>query len=217
MIAMRQGDLEQAISIAERISDLEERSIQVSLLAYQASLKTLEQGVTDEAYRLARRIEFLPQRVMAFNMLANKLRASKEADRARAILEEIWEWTNKNANSPQKAKALLTLTTAMTHYDAERSFEFLSSAVKTISSIDFSSPEANGTSSRVAQVTLDMLDLDAVFSTLARINFDRALQAAQSLKSIEASLLAQTIVGQQALSLNRRLQAQKSNQSTLPN
>lgn len=215
MLAMRQGDLEQAISIAERISDLEERSIQVSLLTYQASLKALEKNDFDEAHRLARRIEFLPQRVRAFNMLANKLRASKQEDRARTALEEIWEWTNKAANSPQKAKALLILATAMTHYDAEKGFEFLSSTVKTINSIDFSSPEINRTSSRVAQVTLDMLDLDAVFSTLARINYDRAMQAAQSFTLVEVSLLAQAIVGKQAL--NHRLRAQKSNQPTLSN
>jgi hypothetical protein len=210
MIALRQGDLAQAISIAEKISDLEERSIQVSLLSYQASLQALEKGEFAEADRLARKIEFLPQRVVAFTTMANKLRANKEMERARAVLEEIWEWTNKAANNPQKAKALLTLTAIMSNYDSVRAFDFLQSAVKTISSTNFSPPEANKKPSRVAQVTLDMLDFPSVFSTLARVDFDRTMQAAQSLTPEEASLLAQAILCQQALASDRRLQTPKS-------
>jgi hypothetical protein len=199
MIAARQGDVEQAISIAERISDLEERGIQVSLLAYQALLKALDKAEIEEAYRWARRIEFLPQRVAAAVRLANKLRARREDDRARAVLEDVWEGVGKAPASPLKAKALLNLTAAMTPYDAERGFTFLLSAVKAISGTDFSPPEAGGSPSRVAQVTLDTLDFGAVFSPLSRVDFDRAMHAAQSLTPVEASLLAQVIVCRQAL------------------
>jgi hypothetical protein len=198
MLAARQGDLEQAISIAERIGEEEERAIQISLLAYQALLKALRNGEIEEAYRWTRRIEFLPQRVAASVRLANALRAKREADRARAVLEEGWESVSKASNSPLKAKALLTLAAAMTPHDPERGFTFLFSAVKTISGTDFS-PTDTTAPSRVAQVTLDTLDFGAVFSPLGRIDFDRALHAAQSLMPIEASLLAQVIVCRQAL------------------
>lgn len=206
MIAARQGELEQALSIAERIGDLDERSIQVSLLSFQALLKALDKGEIEEAYRWTRRIEFLPQRVAAATRLANKLHAKGEDDRARVVLEEGWESVNKAPNSPLKARALLTLTTAMTTHDPERSFTFLFSAVKTIGSTDFSAPEATPSSSRVAQVTLDMLDFGAVFAPLSRIDYERAMHAAQSLTPIEASLLAQVIVCRQALTLNRQPQ-----------
>jgi hypothetical protein len=198
LMAARQGDLEQAISIAERIGDGEERAIQISLLAYQALLKALQKGEIEEADRWTRRIEFLPQRVAASISLANKLRAQREADRARAVLEEGWESVTKAPNSPLKAKALLTLTAAMTPHDPERGFTFLFSAVKTIGGTDFSPPDTTETS-RVAQVTLDTLDFGAVFSPLSRIDFDRAMHAAQSLMPVEASLLAQVIVCRQAL------------------
>jgi hypothetical protein len=148
--------------------------------------------------------------VVAFTTMANKLRANKEMERARAVLEEIWEWTNKAANNPQKAKALLTLTTIMSSYDSVRAFDFLQSAVKTISSTNFTPPEVNKKPSRVAQVTLDMLDFASVFSPLARVDFDRTMQAAQSLTPEEASLLAQAILCQQALASDRRLQTPKS-------
>jgi len=209
LIAARQGELEQALSIAEKISDLAERNIQVSLISYQASLKLIKNGELEDAYRYARRIEFLPQRVAAFNVLANKLRASKENARARVILEEISEWTNKTDNTPQKAKAMLTLVIEMAQYDTERSFALLSSAIKTINSVDFSSPKSTEPS-RVLQVTLDMLDLETVFDKLAHINMDRSLQAAQSLTHRETSLLAQAIVCSQILASNRGLPKEKS-------
>lgn len=209
LLAARQGELQQALSIAEKISDLAERSIQISLISYQSSLKLLKNGELEDAFRYARRIEFLPQRVAAFTVLANKLRASKEETRAHVILEEISEWTDKTDNTPQKAKALMTLVIEMAQYDAERSFELLASAIKTINSVDFSSPKSTEPS-RVLQVTLDMLDLETVFHKLAQMNMDRALQAAQSLSHREASLLAQATVCSQILASNPGLHTEKS-------
>ena len=209
MLAARQGELEQALSIAEKISDLRDRSIQVSLISYQASLKLLKNGELEDAYRYARRIEFLPQRIAAFTVLANKLRTSKEDARARVILEEISQWTEKTDNTPQKARALLTLVIEMAQFDAERSFALLASAIKTINSVDFSSPQATEPS-RVLQVTLDMLDLQTVFERVTQMNMDRALQAAQSLTHREASLLAQAVVCSQILASNRGVHKQKS-------
>lgn len=209
MIAVRQGELEQALSIADKISDLADRSIQVSLISYQASLKLLKNGELEDAYQYARRIEFLPQRIAAFIALANKLRASKEDARARVILEEISQWTEKTDNTPQKAKALLSLAIEMAQFDGERSFALLASAIKTINSVDFSSPQSTEPS-RVLQVTLDMLDLQAVFDKVTQLNMDRALQAAQALTHREASLLAQAVVCSQILASNRGLHKQKS-------
>ncbi|HEX5704314.1 MAG TPA: hypothetical protein VFX97_14015 [Pyrinomonadaceae bacterium] len=206
-IAARQGEIDLALSIAEKISDLAERSIQVSLISYQASLKLLKNGELEEAYRYARRIEFLPQRIAAFNVLAKKLRASKDDDRARLILEEISEWIDKADNTPQKARALLTLVLEMSRYDAERSFQLLASAIKTINTVDFSSPKSTA-SSRELQVTLDMLDLETVFHRLTDVNRDRALQAAQSLTHKEASLLSQAIVCAEILATNPELHAE---------
>lgn len=208
-IAARQGELENALSIAEKISDLAERSIQVSLISYQASLKLLKNGEFEEAYRYARKIEFLPQRLAAFNVLANKLRASKEDVRARQILDEISEWADKTDHTPQKAKALLTLVIEMAKYDPDRSFHLLASAIKTINSVDFSAPKSTEPS-RVLQVTLDMLDLETVFEKLAHLNRDRALQAAQTLTQREASLLAQAIVCSEILSSKPELHAESS-------
>ena len=209
MTAARRGDFDQAVSIAERIGDPQERSLQVSLLNYQAAVKAVGKSDTGGAHRLALKIEFLPQRVAAFNLLDNKLRAAGETERATAVAGEIWEWTIKSPNSPQKAKALLTLVAAASRHDAERGFEMLAAAVKSINGTDFSSSEAAATSPRVVRVTLDMLDLEGAFSKLARVNFDRAAQAAQSLTHKEASLLAQAAVCRQALALDNAPRTRK--------
>jgi hypothetical protein len=199
MAALHQGDLERAISIVEKMGDTEERSIQLSLVLYQVSLKTLDKGEIEEAHRLAQRIEFLPQRVIVFIRIVDKLRASKKLDQARDTLEEIWRWTNKANDSPQKAKALLTLTATMTKQDVQRGFEFLQSTVRTIDQTDFTLPETKGKQTRVLQITLDMLDFRESFLPLARIDFERSSQIAQSFANKEASLFAQLIVCQQGL------------------
>lgn len=208
MIAARRGELDRAFSIAEKIEDPEERAIQISLLAYQGSTKALAKGDTEGAYVLARRIDFLPQRAAAFNQMAGRLRASKEEARARALLEEVWEFSVKAPDGSQKAKALLTLTSAVTPYDPERAFAFLDAAARAIGDADLSSPVSS--SSRVAPVTLEALNLGAVFAALARVDFDRAVRAAQSIKHPEAALLAQAAVCRQALASRRGLQARKS-------
>jgi hypothetical protein len=197
-IAAHQGDLPKAISVAERISDPDERSIQVSLLTYQAASKALEQSDFEKAYRLAKNVEFLPQRVMVYELLARHYRKSANQDRRLNLLEEIWAWVEGQPNSPQKVSAQLALASDMSSSNPERAFALLGVAIKNINGADFSPTEVKAPS-RVMQVTLDMLDIESLFAALAREDAERTLQAAQSLTKPEASLLAQISVLRQVL------------------
>ena len=199
--ASQQGDIERALDIAERISSPKERMFTTATLLFGMALRKLDKGEIEETYRFAKRIDFLPQRVAAFNKLAQKLWADKKDDQARAVLEEIWDWTSKSENSTQKANGLLILTATMASHDVARGFEYLQTTVAFLNATDFSyDAERDGLD--VVHLTIDMLDFDSSFGVLAKADFERAAQMAQTLTHKEAALLAQIVVCQQVLAKN---------------
>jgi len=198
--AARQDDLEKAISVAELINDLHERKIQTSLVLFSTTMKEIRDGKLERAYTLARRIEFMPQRLVVFTRLAEELWAARQVDAAEAKMEEIWEWVNKTDNSPQKIDAMLKLTALAVSRDSVRGFEWLQTTARALNSTDFTATPVD--LSRVSvevQITLDILDLESSFGPLARTDFERAFAIAHSLTKPEASLLAETIVCKRVL------------------
>lgn len=197
--ALREGDVDRAISLAEKIDNEEVRSLQHAVALKTASLKSLDTGNIDEAHRLARGIEFMPLRAETFHKITDKLRDKKEFERAQEILKEIWVWTNKVEDSPDKAQALLLLTAMMAKHDTEKGFEFLRSTVKTIDQIDFSLPAITSKIFKMNPFTIDMLDFNGPFSLLSRIDFERTVGIARTFNNKEISLLTQVIACQQGL------------------
>lgn len=202
--ALADGDVDRAVAIAERIDDAYERKIQTSLVRYQTSMKLLREGNIEKAYEYAKAVEFLPQRVLLFDRLAQKFRKAKDLNRAREALEEIWNWLLKAPNGPQKVDAMLTITLTMTQQDVERAFEFIQSTVKTLNSTDFSfsPPDPNRISVEVA-ISPDMLQLEPVFIALAKSDVERAYGVSETLSSLPMSLLAQATVFEQVLTPRR--------------
>jgi hypothetical protein len=200
--ALNEGDIDRALAIAERIDDLHERKVQTSLILYQSAMRQLRQGKLEAGYNYGRRIEFLPQRVIIFNRMAEKLWKEKEPDKARSMLEELWDWLEKADNNPQKANAMLKVTATMAQHDKERGFELLRSTAKTLNSTDFSFKgfDQNAISVEL-HIAPDMLDLDSSFIALTGSDPERVQAIAQSLTKPELSLLAQAIVCQQVLTL----------------
>lgn len=200
--AITRGDYERALSLAERIDDLRERSLQVSLVHYNFAVKQLRLGDTARAYRAARQIEFLPQRVAIVIRLADKLWQEKKVTRSQAMLTELFEWLIKRESSPQKADALLTLTGIMAKRNRATGFEWLENAVRAINGTDFTykPPLANPVTMEL-HITLDMLDFETSFTALAAADFERAFLLAGMLAKPEATLLAKTIVCRQVMDL----------------
>ena len=173
--ALSEGNIERAVEIGNRIGDLYERKIQTSFVLYQAAMKQFREGKLERAYNYAKGIEFLPQRTAVFHRIAQRLWRDKEPDRARATMEEIWDWLGKAENTPQKADAMLRLTAMMAQHDTELGFEFLQSTVRALNRTDFSFKqiETNRLSVEL-QITTDMLDVDSCFTTLAGKDFERS-------------------------------------------
>jgi len=202
--ALADGDVDRAVAIAERIDDQYERKIQTSLVRYQTSMKLLREDKVDKAYEYAKLVEFLPQRVLLFDRLAQKFRKDKNPNRARETLEEIWAWLLKASNGPQKVDAMLTITLTMAQQDVERAFDFVQATVKTLNSTDFSftPPDPNRISVELA-ISPDMLPLEPVFIALAKSDLERAYGVAETLTSPPLSLLAQATVFEQVLTPRR--------------
>ena len=201
--ALTEGDVDRAVSIAERIDDPYERKIQSSLVRYQTSMKMLREGKFEKAFEYAKLVEFLPQRVLLFDRLAQKLR-KEDPNRARETLEDIWTWLLKAPNSPQKVDAMLTITLTMSEQDVERAFELMQATAKTLNATDFSftPPDANRISVELA-ISPDMLPLEPVFVALAKSDVERAYGVAETLSSPPISLLAQATVFEQVLAPRR--------------
>jgi hypothetical protein len=198
--ALSEGNIERAVEIGNRIDDLYERKIQTSFVLYQAAMKQLREGKLERAYNYAKGIEFLPQRTAVFHRIAQRLWRDKEPDRARATMEEIWDWLGKVENTPQKVDAMLKLTATMAQHDTELGFELLQSTVRALNRTDFSFKQIEPNRLSVElQITTDMLDVDACFTTLAGKDFERSRTIAGSLTNPELALLAQAIVCQQVL------------------
>jgi hypothetical protein len=198
--ALNQGDVDKAVELAGRIDDSYERKIQTSLILYQAAMKRLRDANLPEAYRYAKRIEFLPQRVAVFHRMAQKLWTDKEPDQARELIEDLWAWLIKADNSPAKVDAMLKITVTMAEHDPGRAFEWLESVVEALNGTDFTfKPAEPGRLSVEVHIALDMLDLEAGFGKLARYDYERALLIAQGITKAEASLFAEAIVCRQVL------------------
>lgn len=198
--ALTDGDVDRSIAIAERIDDPYERQIQTSLVRYQTSMKMLRDGKVEKAYEFAKVVEFLPQRVLLYDRLAQKLRKDGDQNRSRETLEDIWAWLLKAPNGPQKVDAMLTITLTMAQQDVERAFELIQSTVKTLNTTDFSfsSPDPNRISVELA-ISPDMLPIEPVFVALAKSDVERAYGIAETLTSPPLSLLAQATVFEQVL------------------
>ena len=202
--ALADGDVERAVAIAERIDDQYERKIQTSLVRYQTSMRMLREGKVEKAYEYAKSVEFLPQRVLLFDRLAQKFRKDKDPNRALETLEEIWSWLLKAPNGPQKVDAMLTITLTMSQQDLERAFVFIQATVKSLNTTDFSfsPPDPNRISVELA-ITPDMLPLEPVFIALAKSDVERAYGVAETLSNPPMSLLAQATVFEQVLAPRR--------------
>ena len=202
--ALAEGDVDKAVAVAQRIDDLYERTIQTSLVLYQASMKLVREGKPERAYEYAKAVEFLPQRVLLFDRIAQKFQNDKDPDRARETLEDIWNWLLKAPNTPQKADAMLSINLAMAQLDVERGFDLIQSTVKTVNSTDFSfsPPDPNRISVELA-ISTDMLQLEPVFAVLAKSDAERAYGVAETLSNPPLSLLAQATVFEQVLAPRR--------------
>lgn len=187
----RQGELERALGIVDRISDLPYKRTVRAWLNFDAANKAIGEKRFDEARKYALEVDATDQRAYLFFQIASA--TMKDGDRGRAVqmLDEAARYATAADNTAEKVRALLGLANQYAVVDAVRGFELADEAVKTINKISDYNPDRNqlvrviamrvGRGASTSANSVEGFDLGRTLRVLARHDFERALLLAQSL------------------------------------
>jgi hypothetical protein len=192
-------DMTRALSIADKISDMEFRQNVRDWLNFNASSDALGARKFEEARRYAMEVSVTDQRAYLLFQIAATL--IKDKDRVRAIdaLEEAAKGALAAENSADKLRALLGITSVYAEIDSTRAFDVAAEAVKTAGSVENYSYETatlsrtlrrkGGSSSSNNSQSAEGFDVGRTLSMLARADFERALGLAQAIENRPLRLL----------------------------
>lgn len=209
--AARRGDV-RAREYADKIDDTNMRKSARAYVDYDLVNAALGRKDAQEAVRLARTGELTRiQRVWALTESAGFLARANPA-RAVELLDEALQEANRiGASDPEHARALVAIATRMFQANAARGWEIMSEAVRASNSAEgftgedgrvnaqFAIPESVSMSSS----SVPSFDLAGIFGSLAREDFNRAIQIAREFKT-EAPRAAATIAIARAVLTERR-------------
>lgn len=188
----RQGELDRALGIVDRISDLSYKRIVRAWLNFDAANKAIGEKRYDDARKYALEVDATDQRAYLFFQIASAV--SKGGDRGRALemLDEATRYAIAADNTAEKVRALLGLANQYAPLDAVRSFELADEAVKTINKVADYNPDRNqlvraiamrsGRGANTSASSVEGFDLGRTLRVLARNDFERALLLAQALE-----------------------------------
>jgi hypothetical protein len=197
--AVSGGEFEQALSIADKIEDQERRAGFTSIIRSQAALALIKKNEVDAALRYARGVEDMQQRASLFAKIAHALLDKKDAQRAADILGEAEQAVSKADDGEEKAYALLTVTEVKSRLDPAQGFGAMEATIKTFNRAD-SNREKKGQAGVSSSPSLSILNsmlkpetpgLEPSFSMLAKADFYRAMQLAQTFERKDRFVLAQ--------------------------
>lgn len=227
MLASHQGATDRALSIAEKLSNEQDRFVAKSLILYRAAEQAFSKKDVDRAYRVAQDLPDLQLRARVLSRVVSALHNEKDTTRATEVLTEAVQRFSKVENTAEKALAMLIMTEAATVVDPLiHGFEAMRSTVATINRANFDSPQSStgvtnaersgSVSPRKIDIKLDTLDFEKSFPLLARTDFDQALLLAKSLEKKEASALAQLAVCRWILVGAQELRSENKGKSPEP-
>ncbi|MFN2454838.1 MAG: hypothetical protein ABR577_11520 [Pyrinomonadaceae bacterium] len=198
-LAAQNGDYDQAISLVEKTHNTELQPLLTSVFRMQAAMTAISKKDWDAAYRYGRDIPDVVQRAAVFAFLAQRLIEKKETVRATQMLIEAELLIGKADNGPEKARAMLLITSAAAHLDTLRGFESFAVAVNAINNSDVPAPEAKGMAAMIngmnnmmmSMLGVQTLDFEQSLPLLARADFNHALYLAQTIRKKETAVAAQ--------------------------
>lgn len=185
-------DVERALSLVDKISDLSFRRTVRAWVCFDAAGKATSEKRFDDARRYAQDVEATDQRAYLFFQIAAA--ALKEQNRARAVelLEEAATYATKAEDTAEKLRALLGLANLYATINPVRGFDLVTEAVKTANKVPSYRPDQtqlvrvvanrNGRGANTNVNSVESFDLGRTLTVLARTDFERALLLAQSLE-----------------------------------
>jgi hypothetical protein len=200
LAAAGKGDM-RARDYADKIDDTEMRKAARAYVDYELVTGALNRKAALEAVRLARTGELTRiQRVWAYTEGARFL-VKTDAARAAEILEDaIAEAERIGASDPDHARARVSIATVMFEVNHQRGWEMMSEAIKASNSADgFTGADGRVNASfitkgsaSISDSSVDSFDLEGIFNSLARDDFERAVELTK-LFNTEAPRAAATL------------------------
>ncbi len=182
---------ERLADIAARIESVKLREQILGWLFFEATQKAIRQGDLREARLLAEKVEQLDQRAYLLYQIAS-VALTKLEDRVRATeaLDDVVAAAKKAPNSKEKARTQLGITHLFAKFDSLRAFEVLEEAVHTLNQLE--NPDLSQAVLRQSieahsfttfrSLSVEGFRLENSFTQLAPLDFERALNLAQSLR-----------------------------------
>lgn len=177
-----QGDLDQAIALAEKITSAEMRDLTLGTLYYQAGLKSLRSEGPDAALNLARKIEPPGIRTRLYLSIIRTLSSIKAAERIDTLREELLQWMGNRDRTSETAWALLDYLEGSTNGSLERDFAALEILIRVLNSPSLD-PDSRLKNKIYWQP--DFHDFRKSLMPLAKADFDKGLQVIQMLNNRE--------------------------------
>ncbi|HEX8176257.1 MAG TPA: hypothetical protein VF543_14165 [Pyrinomonadaceae bacterium] len=209
--AARRGDV-RAREYADKIEATNIRKAARAYVDYELINSAISRKDAQEAARLARTGELTRiQRVWAYTEGAGILAKANPA-RAVELLEEALQEANRiGASDAEHARALVAVATRMYQVNPARGWEIMGDAVRASNSAEgFTGEDGRVTAQFAIPDSVSMsssgvpsFDLAGIFGSLARDDFNRALQLAREFKT-EAPRAAATIAVARAILAERR-------------
>jgi hypothetical protein len=198
--AARRGDL-RSRDYADKIDDTELRKATRAYVDYQLVMAALTRKDVPEAVRLARTGEItIIQRVWAYTEGAGILAKSNPSRSVELLEEAATDAARIGASDADHARALVAIATQMYQVNRARGWEIMSEAVRASNSAEgFTGEDGRVAVKFVTKGSVSMssssvagFDLAGIFTTLAREDFNRAVELARDFKS-EAPRAAATL------------------------
>lgn len=189
--SLQRSDPARALSIADKISDLDLRKKARSWISFQAATAAIGQKQWDEARRYALEVIETDQRAYLYFRIAEAVLKNGDRTRAVELLDEAAQRAAGADNTAEKLRAQLGIANLYASFDPARGFEIAADAIKTANRVPTYNPDqaqltrvfSSRGSTSVSTEDVDGFDLGKALANLARADFDRAIALAQSLET----------------------------------
>jgi hypothetical protein len=182
------GDFDQAIAIAEKLSD-KRRVMDLSSIRHSAAINASDKGDIDAAYRYAKEIPDTSHHARALCRIALKSFEKRDLQRATELINEAEKMIAKSGPTPEKVFALLDVAAAATTINPVSGFEVVNTAIGVINQLYSAKSQSNRT-----DFIRDSMTFEKSLGMLARVDFQRAMRLALAITQREVSALAQLAV-----------------------
>lgn len=199
VMAVQQGDVDQALFIVHKIHNYEKKESVFSNVRYQAAMRAVFAKDNELAYSYAKDISSLVERSIVFKEMAGLAVTKKKIELAQKLLDEIEGYINNSHESQaEKAYTLMYIAEAYLKFDQARGFEIVEGLVKWLNAADFPSAKEQlaktnaTTKNKPGKIDrkLEHFNVEGIFFSLGRNDFARALRLAQSLNKKEVAIPA---------------------------